>query len=253
MTNEIKELLEKIKDNNLFDGDDFYFVGGTALSYYLNHRVSYVIDIAAIDKLPISKINAFAFSLGAKAIPDVNASSFRINTGEDIKNYYMKFMINGIKLEFSYFRSEIQKEIFKSAGSQPYSKNSKLKILDLNDIVKLKIFALFNRQKTRDLFDTAIILEKNLQTLEEIERVYSFTQNGSLSIREYIDKFNSLDDDGDNSLDFLPQHPHYKTFGKKNQVKRFQLAKEMFLKEYEIKQKESLKLIQRSVKKDKKS
>ena len=239
MTNEIKIVLDRICNNDIFYGNSF-FVGGTALSYYLNHRISYDIDIAFTDKLPISKINAFAYSIGARAIPDSNASQFKINTGEDIKNYHMKFMLEGVKLEFSYFRDPIQIEIIKQAKAQPYIDNSKLKVLDLKSIVKLKIFALFNRKKTRDLFDAYMILEKDLFTLNELETLYSFVQHNELSLREYIENFNSSDDENDNSLDFLKEQVHYKTFGKKNQTKRCEISKKMFFEQYDKKKKKLL-------------
>lgn len=253
MTNEIKKLLEKICNNEIFNEEDYYFIGGTALSYYLNHRVSYDIDIALTKKLPISQINAFAYSIGARAIPDSNASQFKINTGEDIKNYHMKFMLEGVKLEFSFFKHPIQIEIIKQAKTQPYIDESKLKVLDLDGIVKLKIFALFNRQKTRDLFDGYIILEKGLFTLNELESLYSFVQRNELSLRDYIEGFNSNDDDNDNSLDFLKEQEHYKTFGKKNQNKRCEISKKMFLEQYDVKRKELLAMIDKKNKRAKRN
>ncbi len=39
MTQDVETLLHKIQNNEVFK--DFYFIGGTALSYYLSHRVSY--------------------------------------------------------------------------------------------------------------------------------------------------------------------------------------------------------------------
>ena len=45
MTANVIKALEKIQDLNLFN-DDLYFIGGTALSYYINHRISEDIDIA---------------------------------------------------------------------------------------------------------------------------------------------------------------------------------------------------------------
>jgi hypothetical protein len=252
MTNEIKELLERIKNHPIFDTDTFFFVGGTALSSYLNHRVSYDIDIASTCKLPISAIKAFAFSIGARAIADKNASAFRINTGEDIENYHLKFMVDGIKLEFSYFRAPIQTAILQNGEYRAYDEHSKLKILALKDIISLKIFALFNRQKTRDLFDTSIILEKNLLEIGELERIYSYIRDENSSIRDYIANFKAVDDDGDNSLDFLAEHEYYKVFAKKSQNERFIQAKEMFLNQYDLKQKGALASIKKVAVRNKK-
>ena len=245
MTQEIKVLLEKICNHEIFEDDSYYFVGGTALSYYLNHRISYDIDIALTKKLPVSDIKAFAYGIGARVIPDNNAMQFRINTGEDIQNYHMKFMLEGVKLEFSFFRHPIQQEIIKQAQSQHYVNDSKLKVLDLKSIVKLKIFALFNRKKTRDLFDAYIILEKDLFSLDELETLYSYVQKDNLAIRDYIEAFTSEDDSDDNSLDFLKEQAHYKTFGKKNQSKRYEISKVLFLEQYDKKRREKLAQIEK--------
>ena len=255
MTPEIKEQLKLIKNNSIFEEDDFYFIGGTALSFYLDHRISYDIDIVSTKKLPIGKINSFAFGIGARAIQDSKAAQFKINSGEDIQNYHMKFMLNGVKLEFSYFKSEIRNEVIKNASPTLYENNendeSLLKILSLKDIIKLKIIALFNRQKTRDLFDVAVILEKNLCGLEELEQIYSFVKTGNNSIMDYIDKFNSTDDDGDNSLDFIKHQEYYKTFRSLNQKNRFLKAKSMFIEEYEKIQKVKISVIERDLKRSK--
>jgi hypothetical protein len=255
MTPEIKEQLTAIKNNDIFEENDFYFSGGTALSFYLDHRISYDIDIVAIKKLPIEKIKSFAFSIGARAIQDSNASQFKINTGEDIENYHMKFMLNGIKIEFSYFKSGIPTEVIKNSSSTLYENNkndeSLLKILSLEDIVKLKIIALFSRQKTRDLFDVAIILEKNLCGLEELEKIYSFVKAGNNSIIDYINHFDSIHDDWDNSLDFSKYQEYYKTFRNLNQKNRFLKAKSMFIEEYEKLQKKKLIAIERDLRREK--
>ena len=39
MTSSVINVLNKIKDLDIFE-DDLYFVGGTALSYFIKHRVS---------------------------------------------------------------------------------------------------------------------------------------------------------------------------------------------------------------------
>jgi len=250
MTNEIKELLEKIEYSDIFERYSFYFIGGTALSTYLDHRISYDIDIVSTEPLPVSAIKAFAFPLKARHIPDVKKDSeFRINTGKSLDNYYMKFMADGIKLEFVHFEDELRQSVLSNAKFSPYSKDSKLQILSLDDIITLKAIALFDRQKSRDLFDMAIILERNLVSIGELERIYSFKQRDDNTLMEYIHSFDSKkDDDGDTSLDFLPRHKHYKAFSKLTQDERFDKCKEMFLNQYNIKQKEKLEDKQKEVK-----
>lgn len=249
MTKEIKELLEKIKDNSIFEQQELYFIGGTALSSYLDHRISYDVDIASTKPLPVATIKAFAFALEAKHIPDhKRASVFKINTGKNLDNFYMKFMLDGTKLEFVHFEDELTQSVIINAIPSSYSDDSKLKILSLNDIITLKSIALFDRQKSRDLFDMAIVLERNLVSIEEFERIYSFKQKGDKTLEEYIQGFDvDKDDDGDSSLDFLPQHEHYKVFSKLNQDERFNKCKEMFLNQYELKLKEKFTNKQKEV------
>lgn len=249
MTNDIKELLEKIEHSDIFARHPLYFIGGTALSVYLDHRISYDIDITSTELLPIPSLQAFAFALKAIHIPDrAKASAFRINSGKDLDNYYMKFMVDGVKLEFTCFDDALRQGILANAASSPYSEGSKLKILSLNDIITLKAIALFGRQKSRDLFDMAIILERKLLPIEEFERIYSFKQIGDTTLLEYIQGFDTKkDDDGDSSLDFLPHHEYYKTFAKLTQDERFDKCKEMFLDQYEDKQKNKLEMKKREV------
>lgn len=247
MTNDIKALLKKIEHADIFENKPLYFIGGTALSVYLDHRISYDIDITSTELLPIPAMKAFVFPLKAIHVPDRSkASAFRINSGKNLDNYYMKFMVDGVKLEFSYFDDELRQSILANAVAKPYSKGSKLKILSLDDIITLKAIALFGRKKSRDLFDMAIILERKLLSIAELERIYSFKQAGDTTLLEYIQGFDAKEDD-DSSLDFLPHHDHYKTFTKLTQDERFDKCKEMFLGQYNEKQKEKLEMKKREV------
>lgn len=240
MTDGIKNLLDKIADSDMFERYPLCFIGGTALSTYLDHRISYDIDITSKVLLPVSAIKAFAYSINATYIRDPKASTFKINTGKNLEDFYLKFMVDGVKLEFSYFDDELRQNILKDAKKHPYRKDSKLKILALGDIITLKAIALFGRQKSRDMFDMAIILEKNLITMQELERIYSFYQVGDKTFFDYIESFKIKKDDDDSSLDFLPQQTHYKTFAKLSQDARFEKAKELFFIQYNAKQKEKL-------------
>jgi hypothetical protein len=38
MTSSVIKVLDKIKNSSIFE-DELYFVGGTALSFYINHRI----------------------------------------------------------------------------------------------------------------------------------------------------------------------------------------------------------------------
>lgn len=249
MTKEIASILANIQNHALFEKHNIYFMGGTALSTYLAHRISYDIDFIATAKLPVFAINAFAFSLGANPVQDrAKASAFRIKKGEELAHYHLKYMLHGVKMEFSYFDDAMIDVILADAMHVDYSEGSHLKKLSLDDIIKLKAIALCKRQKSRDPFDMAIVLEKGLLLLEELERIYAYSRVGEKSLQEYIESFNpTKEDEDDSSLDFLPQHPHYKTFAKLSQDERFYTCKEMFLAQHTQKQKEKLEGKQRVV------
>lgn len=112
-------------------------------------------------------------------------------------------------------------------------------IAHLSIIITLKAIALFSRQKARDLFDMTIILERELMSIKELERIYSFVQKDNKTLLQYIQQFGN-DDDGDASLDFLPHHEHYKEFFRLSQNERFEKCKLMFLQQYDIKEREDV-------------
>jgi hypothetical protein len=94
MTKSIYNLLEEIKDDILFETYPFYFIGGTALSIYLKHRISYDIDIISTAKLPVSAIKRFAYKVGATLYPSKNASTFRYLGGVVINKILFKIHFN---------------------------------------------------------------------------------------------------------------------------------------------------------------
>ncbi len=77
MTINVKQALDKISNNKIFD-DELYFVGGTALAYYLNHRISEDIDIVSSKALPYRKIIKAIATLGAINLQDENATALRM-------------------------------------------------------------------------------------------------------------------------------------------------------------------------------
>ena len=77
MTANVIEVLEKIKESTLFD-DELFFIGGTALSYYINHRISEDIDIVSAKALNYKTIVPMISSLGAVKIKDENITALRM-------------------------------------------------------------------------------------------------------------------------------------------------------------------------------
>ena len=165
MTSNVISTLNKIKDLEVFK-DELYFIDGTALSYFINHRVSEDIDIVSPKTLNYKRIIPIMATIGAKKVDDENIMSLRL-AGLFPDEYILKFILDDVKIEFFFANRPIQKEILKELTFTNYE-NSNLKILDLKLIVSLKLVALFQRDKSRDLFDFGSILDNDIMTINEI-------------------------------------------------------------------------------------
>ena len=174
MTSNVISTLNKIKDLEVFK-DELYFIGGTALSYFINHRISEDIDIVSPKTLNYKRIIPLMSTIGAKKVDDENIMSLRL-AGLFPDEYILKFILDDVKIEFFFANRPIQKQILKELTFTNYE-NSNLKILDLKLIVKLKLVALFQRDKSRDLFDFGSILDNDIMTINEILYIAKESKN----------------------------------------------------------------------------
>ena len=180
MTANVKQVLQKIYNNEIFN-DELYFTGGTALAYYLNHRISEDIDIVSSSKLNHIAIISQMSTLGATKIKDEHETTLRM-AGLFPDEYMIKFVLDDVKVEFFQANRPIQQEILSKVTFNNFE-DSTLKILDVKSVAKLKIIALIMRDKSRDLFDFWAILEHNILSADEIIELFS----------KVDDKLNSLD------------------------------------------------------------
>ncbi len=98
MTANVQQVLNKICNNEIFN-DELYFVGGTALAYYLNHRISEDIDIVSPRTLTHRKIIPSITTLGATKLQDENVTALRM-AGLFPDEYMIKFVLDNVKLEY---------------------------------------------------------------------------------------------------------------------------------------------------------
>ena len=140
MTVNVTNALESIKSLSLFNGSSLYFIGGTALAYYLQHRISEDIDIISTQTLPYKNIIATIESMGGRKLRDENALALRL-AGLFPDEYMLKFDLHGVKLEFFKASTPMQNSIIANATITKYS-DSNLNMLDVKSIAKLKLLAL---------------------------------------------------------------------------------------------------------------
>jgi len=202
MTVSVKQALDKICNDNIFN-DELYFTGGTALAFYLNHRVSEDIDIVSTKALPYKKIIPSITTLGATKLQDENVTALRM-AGLFPDEYMIKFVLDDVKLEFFQANRPIQKEILSSASFVSYE-NSNLKILDVKSVAKLKIVALIMRDKSRDLFDFGSILNHNVLSNKEIVDLFSKINNDVKSVIDIINFIKSKKEHVDDEAVYLSE------------------------------------------------
>lgn len=203
MTVNVKNALDKICNNEIFK-NELYFVGGTALSFYLNHRISEDIDIASANTLEYKQIVPSISVLGAKKIEDENVTALRM-AGLFPDEYMIKFILDDVKLEFFQANRPIQKEILSKATFIKYE-NSNLKILDIKSVAKLKIVALLLRNKSRDLFDFGSILEHNILSIDEIIELLGKVDSKISSKNELINFIKSKKEPEDDETVYLSEN-----------------------------------------------
>ena len=234
MTLEAKALLERIKDDPLFEIKEgcchIYFAGGTALSYYLDHRISYDLDFICSKELPVTAITAFAIAHGGRKVRDPQESTFRIQRGIDLNTRVMTFDFSGLKVEFFFPEDGVRQGILRLAKPQFYESSKALQILDLPTLAKLKVFALLDREKSRDMIDAAVMLDQNIITVETIEMLSEYHPKITTDAKTHLKAYQFKNDE---SIDFKAGQALYKTFGKLSQDKRAAKSKEMVMSHFD--------------------
>ena len=124
-------------------------------------------------------------TIGAKKVDDENIMSLRL-AGLFPDEYILKFILDDVKIEFFFANRPIQKQILKELTFTNYE-NSNLKILDLKLIVSLKLVALLQRDKARDLFDFGSILNNDIMSINEI--LYIAKESKNINSKEDLINF----------------------------------------------------------------
>lgn len=159
-----KEVLDLIANDELFKKYDIRFVGGTALSYLIKHRLSEDLDFATLVLEPhqVKEIEEMIKKYGGEKLEhNITMEEYTFNDGEDIDLIYIKFMLDGVKIEFftpPFNLSEVS--VWKN-DKYTYYENTTLKVAALDTIIYMKTMAFWNRKKYRDLFDIYYVIENN--------------------------------------------------------------------------------------------
>lgn len=159
MTEAIKQILPIIQNHDIFSKHDFRLVGGTALSYHINHRISEDLDFCLIQELPLEDIQSFiefcVEQFGMENIDYIEPSQaikedFLLG-GDHVEYYLQTWMVNGIKIQFFDGCSNTgTKDFF---NQDIYTTIGNIKIASIETIFKMKSLMFYKRTKSRDLYD----------------------------------------------------------------------------------------------------
>lgn len=141
------DLLKKISEGVSID--DYYMIGGTALSLQLGLRESYDFDFCVK-----SQFNNEILLSELKNIGNVEVLQNQKGTCD--------VLLNGVQVSFFYYTNKVIKD-FVRVEEMP-----KLKIASVLDIAVMKIVAIGGRGAKKDFFDLYNIIEKCNITIDEL-------------------------------------------------------------------------------------
>jgi len=141
-------------------------------------------------------------SLGAIKQKDIHESALRIN-GLNPSEYMLKFLLDDVKVEFFAASTQMMKTLINKAIVQRYEQTN-IKMLDLKTISKLKLLALFNRVKARDIYDVNEILKNKVLNLEEILS-FSVEAKNISTVQKLINFISEMKEKDDDEIVYLDE------------------------------------------------
>ena len=177
-----KALLEAFSKEAIFSKYEATLIGGTAIAYHAEHRVSFDLDICFPHHTTLPSLD-FLKHYNAKPLPfDRAIIDTMTNEGGVIEDYHQRFSIDGVKVDFVVNPSSniYEKEILQEDKGVEYGT---LKITSLDALFKLKSLLILDRNKIRDLYDLVYLLKHEnfeakdiLDTIKEYRITYTDKQ-----------------------------------------------------------------------------
>lgn len=193
-------LLEKLSKEALLLEHKCILIGGTAMAYHVQHRVSFDLDICFpyASQLPtLSFLDTYTSVVYLEFDRFVKDSA--INDGGDIEEHIRRYIVNDIKVDFVTNTSSniYENEILKEDKSIEYNG---LRIASLETIFKLKCLVMLDRNKIRDLYDVVYLMRFHGFSVSDLLGVISeyritYTAKDILRLVE-AKKLDALDTDG---------------------------------------------------------
>jgi len=160
-------LLESFSKEPIFAKYKAILIGGTAMAYHTQHRVSFDLDICFPFDLVLPKLSFLDDYKSVIPLEfDNHTRDNAINDGGDIDTCIKRYIVDDIKVDFFINPSSniYENQILKEDKSIIYHN---LRIASLDTIFELKILLLLDRNKIRDMYDIVYLLENNGYTIRD--------------------------------------------------------------------------------------
>jgi hypothetical protein len=140
--------------------EDFFLVGGTATALHLGHRISIDLDLFSQKEFDAEKLKKH---LAEKY--NISSSTTATNT----LSTFVNFKDTDIKVEFISYKYKLLKPIKIIDG---------IKLLELDDLIPMKLSAIAGRGSKKDFFDIYFLFNKyNLSKMLDLFKQKFETEN----------------------------------------------------------------------------
>jgi predicted nucleotidyltransferase component of viral defense system len=161
-------------------------VGETALAIQIGHRISEDLDFNIFGQvLPTKAIDSVLNDLEASGskiqslITLGQKSQFKINTSDNLDNHIQDYLIDGAKVTFhsrnEKDRPKQQIDFLKSAPKLNVSKQG-FNVLGVDGLFVMKSIVVYDRIKSRDIYDLMILTRDQGYSIEQIIAVINTYQ-----------------------------------------------------------------------------
>ena len=176
MPESTQKIFTRLKDDPRLVG--FNLVGGTALAIQIGHRISEDLNFNIFGQvLPTKAIDSVLNDLEASGskiqslITPGQKSQFKINTSDNLDNHIQDYLIDGAKVTFhsrnEKDRPKQQIDFLKSTPKLSVSKQG-FNILGVDGLFIMKSIVIYDRVKSRDLYDLMVLTRDHGYSIEQI-------------------------------------------------------------------------------------
>lgn len=171
ISKELRELIEGICSDPYFE--NFRLFGGTALALHKGHRISVDADFIAADSFSKNQLADRLMQSFPKSLNNVVTGDLGVFA-----------RVDGIKLDFLSWNQPFIRKV---------QRHGSIKIMDTEEIIAHKLFAILNRGEKKDYVDIACLLED--YPLQEMVGFYAekYNKSNTVQLLKYLLSYGDID------------------------------------------------------------